>query len=169
MEINGKITATPVKKVTKANQANDGSRATVDFEVPTSKKNAAKRFGADFQEIAFSTMKAAADKADGSIHLADSIKPGKHCRLGSHSITMEGETFTTTPRMTRIDTVDGDESVIAVLRIEIDTSKEDLMAAIDRRIRDGEAIPIECKPAQMKLGFAPDAGEKAMDGTKGAA
>lgn len=174
MEIKNKLNAEPVQLTIKRNQKSDGSKAVCDFHVPTTIENAAARFGADFAELAFGTCKAKSgdvDGTEGSVHLADSLTPGKHCRLGSHSLTVEGETFTTTPKMTKIKTVDGAEQVVAVLRIEIDTSKEQLITLLNRRIREGETISIGCEPSQKQLGFAPDAGagQAAMDGTVGTA
>jgi hypothetical protein len=153
MKIQGKMSGELVKFLIKANQANDGKSADVDLSIRTTRVQAPERFGEEVAELAFATTREVetAEGSQGWEHLQDRIKPGRIITVEQHSVTIEGDTVVTKPKLLRIEPVKGEESCWVFLRLTLDATDAKLMAALSGLV--GEALSLVFEEQQMQLGF----------------
>lgn len=164
MQLKGKLTGRIIQVLTTYHQTNDGKKAAVDIAFRTQREDAEARFGADFNTLAFATT-THDEEEDCPVHLQDVIKPGSRVKFAEHVITIEGKEVITTPKLLKIEPVEGEETVFATLRIEVGTSVKGLRGKLAEQT--GDMITLEFDEKQIPFGFAANAGagEAAMDGT----
>lgn len=155
MKIEAKTKADLVALHIKSNQSHDGREAYADIDVSgVDRETAVDKFGEEFADLAFSTMRVTEDD-DGGQHvgfLVDSIKPGKRVVCEKHGIEICGESLSAQPELLKIRTVDGAEKVVPRFRIPVPVDKGELLAKLTSNV--GQVVDVHFSPQQQQLDFS---------------
>jgi hypothetical protein len=165
LKIKGKFSADLVAFGIKRNQAHDGRSGHVDIDIGVEQEEAASKFGADFESLAFATMRVMEavddDDTDAIAFLQDSIKPGKRCVFERHQINIAGHKIDDQPDILGIKPVDGSRKVVVRIRIGIDVEKSENVTYFGQHI--GETVKVEFNPKQGELDLPPARKSKKSD------
>jgi hypothetical protein len=158
MKISGKFHADIVGFTIKRNQAHDGREGFITLEMGIEQEEAEKKLGADFESLAFSTMRIVEaqteDDTDQIAYMQDTIKPGKRWVFERHLIDIDGKfKLDDQPEMLSIRPVDGSRKVIVRIRIGVDMRKASFVTFFGQHV--GETAKIEFNPQQGELALAP--------------
>lgn len=157
MKIKSKLNADIVAFNIKRNSAHDGREAYVDLEVSVRHEEAAKKFGEEFAALAFSTMRTIVagedDEGDKIGFLVDDIKPGKNLVYERHIVAIgeDKDEITAQPELLKISPVDGEQRVIAKIRLPVDVTKAGLISKLTKSV--GQTVKVEFNPSQGELKF----------------
>lgn len=157
MEINGSFSADVTDYHVKCHKEADGQTATFDVVVGVTKQEATKKFGADFEKLAFGTMyvkKANPEdpkSADVISYLQDKIKPGGNVVFPRHVVTIDGsDPFQEQPQLFAIEPQEGVERVLVTLRIPIDVDRAEKFG-IGSKV--GQTLTVAFNPQQGQFDF----------------
>lgn len=154
MKLSLKQNADIEKIVIKSNNSNDGREAVVDLKMSIKKEGAGK-WGADFSDLAFSTMRIAEDPGDEEnaiMHYTDKLRPSKRIVMEHHTILIDGNLIDDAqPKLLSIEMIDGEARVVATFRVEIPVTKEAVIHFIAKNV--GKSVKVEFNPKQTILGL----------------
>jgi hypothetical protein len=149
MRIKTKTSADVVGLNIKRNQKHDGKEAHLDIEVGVKQENA-KKFGADFGDLAFSSMRERTEESETKIvHLQDNIKPGSRVVYERHEILIDDNKLNEQPELLSIRTVDGEARVIAKYRVPVATTQKGLLTKLMGKV--GGVVTVEFNPEQQLM------------------
>lgn len=167
MDIRGKMSGDVVAVIIKSNNSYDGKEALVDLEFGVRQEDAVARFGQDFADMAFSTLRVTEgedDQADSYGFLVDSVKPNKRVVLGKHKIKIGQHTFDADPKIRGIKTAKDEPRVTVKLRLQVEVKKKDVLNYLQDHV-GSELVTVEFEPAQGEFEFTAAKGTPAIDGT----
>ena len=147
MRIDAKVNADLVALTVKRNQKHDGQEAFVDLEVGV-RQQEADRFGADFGDLAFGSMREATEDGTTRVeHLQDNITPShKRVIYERHVIVLDGNKLTEQPKLASIKTVDGEAKVVARFRVPVATTQATLLTKLMAKVNGN--VTVEFSPEQ---------------------
>lgn len=153
MKCKGKFNADVVNFHVKTNKANDGREASVDIEIGLKQEEAKKKFGDDFESLAFSTMRVmeGEDGGDTFRFLVDSVKPGSAVVFERHRVAVDDEEIECQPELLSIKPVEGEAKVVAKIRLSVDVGKKALLNKLCGSV--GQVVKIAFNPQQGTLNF----------------
>lgn len=169
MDIRGKLPCDVVAVTIKANESHDGKDAMVDIECGVRQEDAVARFGQDFADMAFSTLKVIEAKdeneTDSYGFLVDTIKPNRRVVIGKHRLQIGEHQIDADPKLRAIKTEKSEPRVVVRIRFHVETSKKQLLSYIQDHV--GSMLTVDFEPAQGQFDFVekPRAHTPVIDGT----
>jgi hypothetical protein len=169
MNIQGKLTGDVVGVLTKTNKTFDGRETFVDIDCPVSREEGLELFGEVFEKVAFGSMVMATND-DGETtptHYQDNPKPGSKVVFEKHTYRVVGHDIVGQPEFRGIKTIQGEERVMAKLRLPVETDSP--AVELLRQKAGRSPVTVEFTPTQAQLAFSAKRGESAVERINNAA